>query len=227
MYKPGSYPMHISVSACTNLNCSTTGKSWKNWHPDQDPRGTSALIMVRAALVPNVLMRCSSLKNTSDSLFPLGSLLQMFPLCSSRHHGLTQGMPGWHFIPEEESFIRNFRFPAGEPVLTPLHVAQDKRICHCKIKNCFFLSVPFLSTQKTMGKYSPLTNTLFKEVTEYARFTEASLLRHKSFKKNVHHSPHEGNNGVTWYHNSREEKLELHFCSQDTVLPIQGIPHKK
>lgn len=134
------------------LTAKATGKSWKNWHQDQDPRDTSALILVKAASLPSVLICFSSLKNTSDSLFPVGSLLQMLPVCSSRHRGLTQGKPGWHFLPQEENFIRNFKFPTGKPVLTPLPVAQDNRICHCKIKNCFFLSAPFLSTHKTMGK---------------------------------------------------------------------------
>lgn len=133
------------------LTAKATGKSWKNWHQDQDPRDTSALILVRAASVLSVLMWFSSLKNT-EPLFPLGSLLQMLPLCGSRHRRLTQGKPGWQFFLEEENFIRNFRFPTGESVLTPLPVAQHNRTCHCKIKNCFFLSAPFLSIHKTMGK---------------------------------------------------------------------------
>lgn len=107
--------------------------------------------------MPHVLMCFSSLKNTSDSLFPLGSLLQMLLLCSSRHRRLTQGKPYWHFFPEEESFIRNFRLPSGELVLnsTPCGTAQP----HLLLQNCF-LSAPFLSTHKTMGKCSPLTNIL-------------------------------------------------------------------
>lgn len=133
------------------LTAKTTGRGWKNWHQDQDPRDTSTLILVRAPSVHDILMCFSSLKNTSDSLFPLGSLLQMLPLCSFRHRGLTQGKPGWNFF-SEENFIRNFRFPTGEPVLTPLTVAQDNHICHWKIKNCFFLSALFLSTHKTTGK---------------------------------------------------------------------------
>lgn len=96
---------------------------------------------------------------------------------------------------------------------TPCGTAQP----HLLLQNCFFLSAPFLSTHKTMGKHSPLTNILGNHRT--CSFYWSIPSRGTTVSKNAHHSPSKCNDGVTWYCIPREEKLELQLCSQDSVLP--------
>lgn len=150
-------------------------------------------------------MHFSSLKNTSGSLFPLGSLLQMLPLCSIKLCRLTHGKPGWHFFfsPKEENFISNSRFPAGEPVLTLFPVAEHNHIYCCGIKNCFFLSAPF-QLKRALGKHSPLTHTsgIHRTCLFYWSIPPETWESQKN-------TPSKCNDGVIWYCSPKEENSEL------------------
>lgn len=141
----------------------------------------------------------SSLKNTSDSLFPLGSVLQMLPLWPQAVQ--TYSGKAWltlYFRSKVENFIRNFRFPTGIPVLTSLPVAQHDHIWHCRITNCSFIIAPLLSTHKTMGKCSSL-NIYFRQ---WENMLILLSKKHPFWgttgSKNAHYSHSNCNDGVTW-----------------------------
>lgn len=151
--------------------------------------------------------------------FPLQAPFCKCCHCGPRHRRLTQEKPGWHFTPEEENFIRNFRFPTGVPVLTSLPMAQYDHIWHCKITNCFFITAPLLSTHKTMGKCSSL-NIYFRQWENML-----ILLKHPFWgttgSKNAHHSLSNCNDGVTWW---LARKMRALFSGHCIAL---GLSHGK